>query len=375
MKNNWTLGNYLNDALLKIAGMRKSRRGRLMSEFSNRRQLHRAEVKPIVLLIVMFSSFRIPAQTIVDAGNGEHWIRDQKGCLQRNEEPKKGERVTWSGGCKDGYAEGFGVQRWNLSDDEWEETHRGTLHHGEWDGISLSCSAAGCSESQYRRGMRLGQMTSKSSDDKNWVVCSELKVPSGECNGAALKLHPTSDCSPELMKACLPNCKDEDFKKCAVIQGLDVGTMRSSIWNGAGGYGNSKTQFEMNRCVYHATDANNYYCMKSTPEDDRQLQESVGALSLEAQGKLLLDDFVHALGKKDFLGALDKLLEYRALGLTTPPAVEVAAAKCAHAVGLDLRAQLEILFYFGQVKQDDKHYGEALELYRVARDAVLTLKH
>ena len=37
------------------------------------------------------------------------WIADKRGCKVANTFPREGESITWSGPCKDGYADGEGV--------------------------------------------------------------------------------------------------------------------------------------------------------------------------------------------------------------------------------------------------------------------------
>lgn len=46
---------------------------------------------------------------------GKNWIYDTKNCIHYNEDPKGGESLTWTGGCKNGYAEGYGRRYWRSS--------------------------------------------------------------------------------------------------------------------------------------------------------------------------------------------------------------------------------------------------------------------
>src|SRR5262245_8366526 len=51
------------------------------------------------------------------------WIADQRGCKVANTFPRPGETITWSGPCKNGYADGDGVMQWFLDgkeDDRYE---------------------------------------------------------------------------------------------------------------------------------------------------------------------------------------------------------------------------------------------------------------
>ena len=50
----------------------------------------------------------------ISAEEGE-WIKDQKDCKHFNPHPQPDEKLTWSGECKDGFAEGKGQIKWNVS--------------------------------------------------------------------------------------------------------------------------------------------------------------------------------------------------------------------------------------------------------------------
>ena len=41
-----------------------------------------------------------------------HWIYDENGCKHYNAEPRENETLTWSGSCKNGYADGRGTLVW-----------------------------------------------------------------------------------------------------------------------------------------------------------------------------------------------------------------------------------------------------------------------
>jgi hypothetical protein len=43
------------------------------------------------------------------------WIADSKGCKIANPFPQPGESVTWSGGCKNGLADGEGMMEWFIN--------------------------------------------------------------------------------------------------------------------------------------------------------------------------------------------------------------------------------------------------------------------
>jgi hypothetical protein len=51
------------------------------------------------------------------------WIADKQGCKVANPFPRAGESITWSGACKNGFANGEGVLQWYLNgqaDDRYE---------------------------------------------------------------------------------------------------------------------------------------------------------------------------------------------------------------------------------------------------------------
>lgn len=43
------------------------------------------------------------------------WINDQNGCKHFNPHPQVDEKLTWNGACKDGYADGKGQIKWDVS--------------------------------------------------------------------------------------------------------------------------------------------------------------------------------------------------------------------------------------------------------------------
>jgi hypothetical protein len=52
----------------------------------------------------------LPAHAIV--GTDPTWTADANGCKVWNTHPQAGETVTWSGACKDGFADGPGILQW-----------------------------------------------------------------------------------------------------------------------------------------------------------------------------------------------------------------------------------------------------------------------
>lgn len=55
----------------------------------------------------------------LDAAAAEYdgpWIADAAGCKFRNPNPQPDEKITWSGGCRDGFGDGPGVLQWYRGD-------------------------------------------------------------------------------------------------------------------------------------------------------------------------------------------------------------------------------------------------------------------
>ncbi len=61
------------------------------------------------------------------------WIADKRGCKVANTFPRQGETITWSGKCKDGYADGDGVVQWFLDGKE-DDRYEGHVGMGWADG-------------------------------------------------------------------------------------------------------------------------------------------------------------------------------------------------------------------------------------------------
>lgn len=62
------------------------------------------------------------------------WTTDQRsGCKVVNAHPQLHETVSWSGGCKDGFAEGRGVLQWAESGRPTER-YEGEMRAGEYSG-------------------------------------------------------------------------------------------------------------------------------------------------------------------------------------------------------------------------------------------------
>ena len=73
------------------------------------------------------------------AGN---WIADANDCKLWDGNPKDKETVTWSGACKDGYAEGPGVLQW-IVDGKPSSTFEGSFSAGKRNGKGVEASVSG----------------------------------------------------------------------------------------------------------------------------------------------------------------------------------------------------------------------------------------
>jgi hypothetical protein len=64
-----------------------------------------------------------------DARSDEGYIADKNGCKIANPNPKPSESVTWSGACKDGFADGDGIMQW-YDQDKPGSRYEGTVVRG-----------------------------------------------------------------------------------------------------------------------------------------------------------------------------------------------------------------------------------------------------
>lgn len=69
----------------------------------------------------------------LSAWSDEGYISDNNGCKIANPNPKPNETVTWSGKCKDGFADGEGVMQWSENNQPGGR-YEGTLVHGALSG-------------------------------------------------------------------------------------------------------------------------------------------------------------------------------------------------------------------------------------------------
>jgi hypothetical protein len=84
------------------------------------------------------------------------WIADKRGCKVANTFPRAGETITWSGSCKDGFADGHGIVQWFLDGKE-DDRYEGDLKMGWAEGHGvLSKSDGGKYSGEWKHSIQEG---------------------------------------------------------------------------------------------------------------------------------------------------------------------------------------------------------------------------
>jgi hypothetical protein len=83
------------------------------------------------------------------------WIADNNGCKIANPFPQPGETVTWSGGCKDGLADGEGMMQWFI-DGKPLDMYEGTVKEGWAEGKGTLIREGGRYSGDWKRSMQDG---------------------------------------------------------------------------------------------------------------------------------------------------------------------------------------------------------------------------
>lgn len=86
----------------------------------------------------------------------EKWIKDQKGCLIANLAPAEGETVQWTGGCKDGLAEGSGTLTW-FTDGVKMEVFEGSMVAGYAEGKGKLARRNGKYVGEWKKSLQHGK--------------------------------------------------------------------------------------------------------------------------------------------------------------------------------------------------------------------------
>jgi hypothetical protein len=85
------------------------------------------------------------------------WIADKRGCKVANPFPRAGETITWSGDCKDGFADGQGVLQWFLYGKE-DDRYEGKLARGWAQGRGvLTKPDGGTYDGEWQQSLQHGQ--------------------------------------------------------------------------------------------------------------------------------------------------------------------------------------------------------------------------
>ncbi|MES2105349.1 MAG: hypothetical protein V4634_15110 [Pseudomonadota bacterium] len=94
-------------------------------------------------------------------------------CRVVNSVPKANEDISWSGPCKDGFAEGVGVLQWFL-DGKPGTRYEGNLSRGEYDGPAVTISSKGNRfEGVFKDGKRQGKSILKYANGDVLIVTFE----------------------------------------------------------------------------------------------------------------------------------------------------------------------------------------------------------
>jgi hypothetical protein len=118
---------------------------------------------PTRILSIAISSLLLLSAAVAWSDE-EGYISDSNGCKIANPSPKPNETVTWSGECKDGFAEGTGVMQW-FEDKQPGPRYEGTLAHGALSGEGkLTLPDGSTYEGGWLEGRQSGQGTLKASD-------------------------------------------------------------------------------------------------------------------------------------------------------------------------------------------------------------------
>lgn len=130
-------------------------------------------MKILLALAILVYGTSVVAQPTAEAFSGK------PDCLVSNEGQKTGASVIWSGGCKDGYAEGTGILQWSYG--LWEEDrYEGSLKRGLPDGFgSLQNRDGTLYQGGYRAGKRQGKGIVVSSKGSKLSGMYEAGVLSG----------------------------------------------------------------------------------------------------------------------------------------------------------------------------------------------------
>ena len=129
-----------------------------------------------VLSLAVWLSLPLAA---ADARSDEGYITDKNGCKIANPSPKPSESVTWSGACKDGFADGDGIMQW-YDQDKPGARYEGTLARGLLSGNGKLTLSDGTSyEGGWLDGKQHGNGTLRAADGGSYIGEWKNGMPDG----------------------------------------------------------------------------------------------------------------------------------------------------------------------------------------------------
>lgn len=105
----------------------------------------------------------------VNATGSANWIADpDSGCKVYNPNPQPNEKIKWTGGCKDGIAEGSGTLTWFENGKE-QSAYNGHLQSGKYEGHVVRTSPDGSRyEGEFKNGTSNGYGIDTYADGSRW---------------------------------------------------------------------------------------------------------------------------------------------------------------------------------------------------------------
>lgn len=101
----------------------------------------------------IFLMLSLPLAALADSDN---WIADNRGCKVSNIAPQEGESITWSGDCKDGFANGEGVLTWFVKGVK-TEVYEGMMADGYAEGRGRLRRPSGVYVGEWKKSLQDGK--------------------------------------------------------------------------------------------------------------------------------------------------------------------------------------------------------------------------
>jgi hypothetical protein len=97
----------------------------------------------MLVRIMLAATLLLAPMPGIAQNSGPGWISDPgTGCRVTNAHPQPNERITWSGGCKNGFAQGQGVLLW-FENNRPAERYEGELRGGQMNGHGVLTTGDG----------------------------------------------------------------------------------------------------------------------------------------------------------------------------------------------------------------------------------------